>query len=173
MTEISNNIENQNSEGKTAIEFVAEAVIADIELLKTITKPQNSILHAALLQAVFNGLTEVQSIAFLAKNKEEFYRINQKYIMILGMYQEILNEKIKEFKPAQISNKVHIDQQAQLFVIMLSKLFQLIKRADIYFEDEKQYGQFKHMLPVQMYIDNVVIPNEQSEWVKKAKKNNN
>ena len=68
---------------------------------------------------------------------------------------------MNNFKPGQISNHVLIDQQVQLFVIMLSKLFQLIKRADIYFEDEKQYSQFKHLLPVQMYIDNVVTPNEQ------------
>lgn len=148
---------------KTAIEFVAEAVIADVELLKTIKKPKNPILHAALNKAIFNALSEIQSIAFLAKNKEEFYRVNQKYIMILGMYNEILAEKMNGFKPHQLSNHLFIDQQTQLFVIMLSKLFQLIKRADIYFEDEKQYSQFKHLLPVQMYIDNVVIPNEQEK----------
>lgn len=148
---------------KTAIEFVAEAIVNDVELLKTITKPQNSIVTAGLYKAVFNAISEVQSIAFLAKNKDEFYTINQKYIMMLSMYLEILQEKMKEFKPGQISNHVLIDQQMQLFVIMLSKLFQLIKRADIYFEDEKQYSQFKHLLPVQMYIDNVVIPNEQEK----------
>ena len=156
-------VSSQSTHEKTAIEFVAEAVINDIELLKTIKKPQNSILHAALYKATFNALTEVQSIAFLAKNREEFYKVNQKYIMILGMYNEILQEKMKGFKPGQISNHVLIDQQVQLFVIMLSKLFQLIKRADIYFEDEKQYGQFCHLLPVQMYIDNVVIPEEQNK----------
>lgn len=154
-------VSSQSTPEKTAIEFVAEAVIADVELLKTIKKPQNSILHAALNKAIFNALSEVQSIAFLAKNRDEFYRMNQKYIMILGMYNEILKEKMNDFKPGQISNHVLIDQQVQLFVIMLSKLFQLIKRADIYFEDEKQYTQFKHLLPVQMYIDNVVTPNEQ------------
>lgn len=148
---------------KTAVEFVAEAIINDVELLKTIKKPQYSIVTAGLYQAIFNAISEVQSIAFLAKNKDDFYRVNQKYIMILGMYSEILQEKMKEFKPGQISNHLFIDQQKQLFVIMLSKLFQLIKRADIYFEDEKQYGQFKHMLPVQMYIDNVVIPNQKED----------
>lgn len=158
--EITTEISAEQTSGKTAVEFVSEAVIADVELLKTIKKPQNSILHAALHKAVFNALSEVQSIAFLAKNKEDFYRVNQKYIMILGMYNEILQEKMKEFKPGQISNHLFIDQQMQLFVIMLSKLFQLIKRADIYFEDEKQYNQFKHLLPVQMYIDNVVTPNQ-------------
>jgi hypothetical protein len=158
ITEVSSEVS-----GKSAVEFVAEAIIADVELLKTIKKPQNSILHAALHKAIFNALSEVQSIAFLAKNKDDFYRVNQKYIMILGMYNEILQEKIKEFKKGQISNHLLIDQQVQLFVIMLSKLFQLIKRADIYFEDEKQYSQFKHLLPVQMYIDNVVIPNEQEK----------
>ena len=153
-------VSSQSTHEKTAVEFVAEAVIADVELLKTIKKPQNSIVTAGLNKAIFNALAEIQSIAFLAKNKEDFYRVNQKYIMILGMYNEILAKRMKEFKPGQISNHLLIDQQVQLFVIMLSKLFQLIKRADIYFEDEKQYGQFKHMLPVQMYIDNVITPEE-------------
>ena len=148
---------------KTATEFVAEAVIADVELLGTVTKRSVPILYAGLTTAVMNALTEVQSIAFLAKNKDEFYKVNSKYIMILGMYQELLTEKMKQFKPAQIANKLLIDQQKQLFVIMLSKLFQLIKRADIYFEDEKQYNQFKHLLPVQMYIDNVVIPEQEEK----------
>lgn len=142
--------------GKSATEYVAEAVLNDVALLKTIKKPQTSILYAALTTTVMNALAEVQSIAFLAKNKDEFYKVNSKYIMILGMYQEILNDELKKFKPSQLKNKLLIDQQSQLFVIMLSKLFQLIKRADIWFEDEKQYSQFKHMLPVQMYIDNVV-----------------
>ena len=83
-------VSSQSTHEKTAVEFVAEAVIADVELLKTIKKPQNSILHAALNKAIFNALSEVQSIAFLAKNRDEFYRMNQKYIMILGMYNEIL-----------------------------------------------------------------------------------
>lgn len=155
--------------GKSATEFVADAVIADVELLNTIPKPPVPILYAGLATAIMNALSEVQTIGFLAKNKDEFYKVNSKYIMILGMYQEILTEKIKTFKPAQIANKLFIDQQNKLFVIMLSKLFQLIKRADIYFEDEKQYTQFKHLLPVQMYIDNVVIPNQEEEKNKKKK----
>lgn len=159
----------EETTGKTAVEYVAEAVVADIELLNTIPKPPVPIMYAALTTAIMNALSEVQTIGYLAKNKDEFYKVNSKYIMILGMYQEILAEKIKTFKPAQIANKLFIDQQNKLFVIMLSKLFQLIKRADIYFENETHYSQFKHMLPVQMYIDNVVIPNQEEEKNKKKK----
>lgn len=151
------------STGKTAVEYVMEAIIDDIKLLNTITKPTTMIVQAGLIIAIHNALEEVQSIAFLAKNRDEFYRINQKYIMILSMYQEILQERLKDFKPAQVSNHLLIDQQKQFFVIMLSKLFQLIKRADIYFENETHYSQFKHILPVQMYIDNVVIPEKEEK----------
>lgn len=154
---------------KTATDYVAEAVINDVELLKTIKKPQSGVLHAALAMSMLNALTEVQTIAYMAQNKDEFYKVNSKYIMILSMYQEILRDKLTRFKKAHLSNHALIEQHSQLFTIMLSKLFSLIKRADIYFEDEKQYTSFKHLLPVQMYIDNVVIP-AQTEGKKSKKK---
>lgn len=159
-----------------AIQYVASAIIDDIDLLEKINKQNQlkAVMYAGLALAINNALTEVQTIGFLAKNRDEFYKINRKYIMIIGMYEEIMNEKLKQFTPAQLANHLLIDQQKQLFVIMLAKLFQTIKRADIYFEDQRHYTSFRHLLPVQMYYDNVIAPDLEKFYKKqnKQKKSN-
>lgn len=163
-TEISTNTAPQ----KTAIEWVAEAVEADLALIPSIEGYTTKKLYAALFNAVNASIKECQTIAFVAKNRNEFYHVNAKYIMILSMYQEMLNVMLPDLKEIDFE-ETYVLQNQQLFVIMISKLFMLIKRADIYFENPVHYREFKEMLPVQMFIDNVVKPKQEEE-AKKEKK---
>ena len=165
-TEISS--EPQQTQGKTAIEYVAEAIEKDIELIDTIKGYTAKKLYAALFKAVHGAIIETQTIAFVAKNKDDFYKSNIKYIMILSIYQELLNKMLPKLKDVKFDSDTYVEQNRQLFVIMISKLFMLIKRADIYFEDPVHYKEFRAMLPVQMFIDNVVTPKEKSQSVSSA-----
>lgn len=145
--------------GKEAVEYVAEAVTEDINLIDSIENKNHNVLKLALLRAIHGAIQEVQTIAFIAKDQSEFYQNNFKYIVILGMYLDILNGQMENFRDVN-ENAVEIEQNKELFVVMLSKLFSTIKRADIYFGIQKHYEQFKHLLPVQMYIDNVINVKE-------------
>lgn len=147
---------------KSAVQWVAEAVVNDLSLIPSIVGYTTKKLYAALFNAVNASIKECQTIAFVAKNRDEFYQVNMKYIMILSMYQELLNEKLPELKDVDFED-TYVKQNQQLFIIMISKLFMLIKRADIYFENPVHYQQFKALLPVQMFIDNVVKPKEEEE----------
>lgn len=152
---------------KTAIEWVAEAVENDLDLISSIDGYATKKLYAALFNAINASIKECQTIAFVAKNRDDFYRVNAKYIMILSMYQEMLNAKLPDLKGIDFE-ETYVLQNQQLFVIMISKLFMLIKRADIYFENPVHYREFKEMLPVQMFIDNVVKPKQEEKAVKKS-----
>lgn len=163
-TEISSSIDK--SPQKTAIEWVVEAVENDLGLIKSISGYTTKKLYAALFNAVNASIKECQTIAFVAKNRNEFYHVNAKYIMILSMYQEMLNVMLPDLKDIDFED-TYVLQNQQLFIVMISKLFMLIKRADIYFENPVHYREFKALLPVQMFIDNVVKPKQEEEDKKK------